>query len=248
MPAISLKQVSLDYPVLTGSRSFRRDLMSIATGGTIRSSGKQTTVRALDDVSFELHEGERLGLLGHNGAGKSTLLKLLAGIYPASAGELRVRGRVSTLFTTSPGLDPDDTGYEIIKTCGMFLGMSRREIERKTQDIAEFSGLGEFLNLPARTYSAGMTMRLSFSIATAIDPDILIIDEGLGAGDANFAEKASARMHAMIDRSNVVVFASHSIELLRAICNKAALLVHGRIVAFGDIESVVDTYQRLNHP
>lgn len=245
MASIHLDRVVLDYPVITGTRSIRRDLFSLATGGTIKSSGRQTIVRGLNNITLDLHDGDRLALIGHNGAGKSTLLRVLAGIYAPTHGTIQTTGRLSTLFTTSPGLDVDDTGFETIRTCGMFLGMSRKEITEKTDEIAEFTGLGEFLTLPVRTYSAGMVTRLSFAIATAIDPEILIIDEGLAAGDANFAHKASSRLESMINRSSILVFASHSIDLLKNFCNKAILMSHGAVLQEGDLETIAGAYQDL---
>jgi len=199
-------------------------------------------VRALDNVSFTLRNGDRLGLIGHNGAGKSTLLKVLAGVYTPDSGSLRIDGRVSPLFNSAPGLDADDNGYENIKTCGMFLGMSSEEINRKLPDIVDFCELGEYLELPVRTYSTGMVARLGFAIATAIEPDILLLDEGLGSGDARFAARAEARMQALIQRTRILVLASHSDALIKSMCNRAILLEKGRLIEIGPIEEVVRSY------
>ena len=187
-----------------------------------------------------------MGFIGHNGAGKSTLLRLCAGVYEPSHGQVHIEGKVSPLFNTSPGLDHDDTGYENIITCGLFLGMTREEIDRKTQEIEEFTELGEYLSLPTRTYSTGMLTRLGFAIATAIDPEILVLDEGLGAGDARFAEKAKKRVDALIDRSSILILASHSDALIQSLCNRAILLQAGRMVAEGKVEDVIEEYRKLN--
>jgi homopolymeric O-antigen transport system ATP-binding protein len=221
-------------------------LLSRATGGLIRRDGtkNRVAVRALENVSLKLADGERLGILGHNGAGKSTLLRVLAGVYAPSAGRVAIDGRLSPLFNASPGLDSDDTGYENIITCGGLLGMSRADIAQKAPEIAEFSELGEYLNLPVRTYSTGMLMRLCFAIATAIDPEILLLDEGLGAGDARFAERAQRRLHELFERASILVIASHSEELIRSTCNRALLLETGSVVATGGVDEVIDAYRQ----
>ena len=184
--------------------------------------------------------------MGHNGAGKSTLLRVLAGVYTPNSGTVRVDGKVSPLLNAAPGLDPEDSGYENIKTCGMFLGMSADELDRKLPEIAEFSELGEYLDLPIRTYSTGMVTRLCFAIATAIDPDILLLDEGIAAGDARFASRAESRMRALIERTRILVLASHSETLIRALCNRGVLLEKGRVVELGPIDRVFDEYRRRN--
>ena len=200
-------------------------------------------MRALHNVSLKLGHGDRLGILGHNGAGKSTLLRVMAGVYVPAAGRVIIDGRVSPLFNTSPGLDIDDTGYENIVTCGMLLGMTLNEIRVKTPEIAEFTELGDYLNLPVRTYSTGMVTRLGFAIATSIHPEILLLDEGLGAGDARFAEHAKRRIDALIERSSILVLASHSEALIRSMCNRAMLLDGGRIAMLGGVDDVIERYR-----
>src|SRR5689334_18525516 len=207
---------------------------------------KRIVVRALDHVSLKLNHGDRVGFIGHNGAGKSTMLRVLAGIYQPSQGLISINGRVSPLFNTSPGMDADDTGYENIVTCGLMLGMTRAEIERKLPEIEAFTELSDYLALPVRTYSSGMLVRLGFAIATAIDPEILLLDEGLGAGDARFAKRAAKRVEALIGRSSIMVLASHSDELIRQMCSRAILLEHGHVVADGPTEVVLDLYARMN--
>jgi len=247
--SISVENVTIDFPIYGASHHSLRHTLLARTGGLIRREGmrhKRVVVRALDNVSFELADGDRLGLIGHNGAGKSTLLKALAGVYWPDSGAIRIDGRVSPLFVSAPGLDPDDSGFENIKTCGMFLGMTGEEIERKAPEIASFCELGEYLELPVRTYSAGMVTRLCFAIATAIDPDILLLDEGLAAGDARFAARAEPRMKRFIERTRILVLASHSDGLIRSMCNRAALMDTGHIVAVGSIDEVLERYHRQN--
>ncbi|MGE5538014.1 MAG: ABC transporter ATP-binding protein [Gemmatimonas sp.] len=249
MASIAVKHVTLDYPIYGAShRSFRQALFG-RTGGLIRQEGarqQRVVVRALDDVSFQLDHGDRLGLVGHNGAGKSTLLRLLAGVYAPVSGEVVTVGRISPLFTAAPGIDIDDTGYENIRTCGLFLGMSADEIKQKTPEIAEFCELGDYLHLPVRTYSTGMMTRLAFAIATSIDPGILLLDEGLGAGDARFTARAEQRMNELIKRSSILVLASHSDGMIKDCCNKAALMENGRLLAIGPVDDILHRYHTSN--
>lgn len=249
MASITLDKVCADFPVYGSQISFRKALFNRAIGGLLSrpdDGSKRITVRALDHVSLQIRDGDQLGIIGHNGAGKSTLLRMLAGIYEPSQGTVKIEGGVSPLFNTSPGMDLDDTGYENIVTCGLFLGMSREEIAAKTEDIENFAELGEYMALPVRTYSAGMLVRLGFAIATAIDPEILLLDEGLGAGDARFANRVRKRMDALIKRSNIMVLASHSESLIEQMCNRAILLSQGRIVAEGTPKEVTERYREMN--
>jgi ABC-type polysaccharide/polyol phosphate transport system ATPase subunit len=246
---IVLKNVVAEFPVYGSQVSLRNMLFGRVVGGVLRrqnSASKRVVVRALDDVSLTVNHGDQLGIIGHNGAGKSTMLRVFAGIYEPSAGSISIEGRISPLFSTSPGLDPDDTGYENIVTCGLLLGMTRDEIERKMPEIEAFSELSDYLALPARTYSTGMLVRLGFAIATAIDPEILLLDEELGAGDPRFAIRAAKRVEALIERSSVMVLASQSDELIRQMCNRTILLNHGRIIADGPTKDVLELYGRMN--
>jgi ABC-type polysaccharide/polyol phosphate transport system ATPase subunit len=245
MASIALENLFVDFTIYGVHKTFRSELFHRATGGFIRREDKtqRVTIRALDGLNLIINEGDRLGLIGHNGAGKSTLLKVLARVYEPTSGFIRVEGRVSPLFNLAPGWDPEDTGYENIMNCGLFLGMTPDEVRRKTQEIAEVTELGSYLELPTRTYSAGMTLRLAFSIATAIDPEILILDEGLSAGDASFAAIAEARINSLLSRSRILVMASHSIELLKNWCNRAILLERGRIVSLGTVPEVAEFYR-----
>lgn len=243
--SIELKDVTVDFPIYGAAhRSWRHSLLG-STGGLVRREGarqQRVVVRALENVSFRLDHGDRLGLLGHNGAGKSTILRVMAGVYEPTAGKVVTHGRLSPLFTAAPGLDLDDTGYENWRSCGMYLGMSREEIRAKIPEMEEFSELGEYLSLPVRTYSAGMMTRLCFALATAIDPDILLLDEGIATGDAQFAVRAERRMNQMIDRSSIMVLASHSDAMIAQLCNKAALLEKGHFIAMGPVKDMTELY------
>jgi ABC-type polysaccharide/polyol phosphate transport system ATPase subunit len=248
---VILENVSAHFPIYGAQqRSLRNAIFQRATGGTIEREGKNSvrvTVKALSDISLTLHDGDRLGLLGHNGAGKSTLLKLMAGIYQPVSGTIKVEGRVTPLFDAMPGLDGEDSGYENIITSGMLIGMTRQQVEMKIPEIEEFCELGEYLTLPVRTYSAGMTMRLGFALVTALDPGVLLMDEGIGAGDQRFAERAEARMKDFIGRSRILVLASHSDRTIRSMCNKAIIMESGRIVAFGAVNEICDQYYESVH-
>lgn len=246
MPAhVRLNNVFLRYPVYGASqKSFRSSLFSRLNASISRENGS-LSVSALEDVSLSFEEGSRVGLIGMNGAGKSTLLRIMGGIYAPSAGNVEIAGKVSCLFNYNLGMDVDDTGYENIRLIGMYLGMSPEEIEARTQDIAEFTELGEFLSVPVRAYSSGMVTRLSFSIATSIHPDVLLLDEGFGTGDARFAGRAFDRIMRLVDRTQVLVLASHDNQLIRSMCNKAVLLDRGRVCAVGDVDSVISAYQEL---
>ncbi len=246
MASIVVEDITVQYPVY-GSQKTIRSALAARVGGIVQREARhnRVTIQALHNVSLEINHGDRVGILGPNGAGKSTLLRVLAGVYEPLAGRVLIEGRVSPLFNTSPGLDVDDTGYENIITCGLFLGMTREEIERKTSEIAEFSELGEYLALPCRTYSTGMMARLGFSIATALDPEILLLDEGIGAGDARFAAKVEQRTNALIRRANILVLGTHSESMLRAWCNKAVLLLSGQVVTMGEPDDVIEAYHRL---
>ena len=251
MAAVVLENVSAHFPIYGAQqRSLRKAIFQRATGGSIERDEKnndRVTVRALNDISLTLHDGDRVGLVGHNGAGKSTLLKLMAGIYQPVSGTIKVEGRITPLFDTMPGLAGEDTGYENIITSGMLIGMTRQQIEAKIPEIEEFCELGEYLTLPVRTYSTGMAMRLGFALVTALDPGVLLMDEGFGTGDQRFAERAEARMKDFIGRSRIIVLASHSDATIRSICNKAVILEAGRIIAFGPVNEICDQYYESVH-
>jgi ABC-2 type transport system ATP-binding protein/lipopolysaccharide transport system ATP-binding protein len=242
--AIDLLDVSLDYPIYdAGSRSLKNAMLR-GIGGRIAADQGRVAIQALRGVSLQLRDGDRLALIGHNGAGKSTLLKVLAGIYEPPEGRVRIEGRVSSLTDLTMGMDMEATGYENIVMRGVFLGLSRAEARARLPEIETFTELGEFLRLPVRSYSAGMLVRLAFAVSTASRPEILIMDEMIGAGDAAFAEKARARVTDYIARSSILVLASHDGAVLRQFCNKGALLQKGRLERFGPIEDVLGAYER----
>ena len=245
MTSLILDNVCVDFPIYGSQRSLRRALFDRATGAFVEREKDRVTVKALRNISFTLNEGDRLALVGHNGAGKSTLLKTIAGVYQPVQGRILVNGTITPLFDALPGIDPEDTAYENIRTAGMLFGLSREEIEQIMPDVEEFSELGEYMGLPVRTYSTGMTMRLGFAFATAMDPGILLLDEGVGAGDARFMERATKRMEDFIGRSRIVVFASHSNFLVEKMCNKAALMQGGRMLAIGGVKDILDSYDVL---
>jgi len=199
-------------------------------------------VRALQGISLQINEGERVGIIGHNGAGKSTLLKLLAGVYPPTSGLREVHGRISSLFELALGFEAEASGWDNIRYRGFLQGETPRSIGEKTQAIAEFSELGRFLDMPIRYYSAGMIVRLAFSIATAIEPDILLIDEVLSAGDAAFQQKARARMRSLITSARAVVVVSHEMTSLAQICDRIVWLDHGQVRMQGPTHEVIAAY------
>ncbi|MCR5206987.1 MAG: ABC transporter ATP-binding protein [Eubacterium sp.] len=198
---------------------------------------------ALNDINFEVKKGDRLAILGLNGAGKSTLLKTIVGVYKPTDGKITKKGVIAPLLELGAGFDPNYSGRENIYLYGAILGYSRSYIENKIDEIIEFSELGKFIEVPVKNYSSGMRARLGFSIATAVEPDILILDEVLSVGDAKFRKKSLGKVKAMFDRGVTVLFVSHSIEQVKAICNKAILLEHGNIIAHGDVDEVAAIYE-----
>jgi lipopolysaccharide transport system ATP-binding protein len=234
MAKVTLENVSVDYPIFgVDGESLKKTLSSAATGGRIGGSSRVAVVEALRDVSFELREGDRLGVMGHNGAGKSTLLQVLAGVYPPTRGTYRCTGSIASLVNPMLGIEREATGYENIMIRGLLLGMSRRTIRARTPEIADFSGLGDYLRMPVHTYSTGMMMRLAFAITTSVRPDILLMDEWLSVGDADFREQAENRMKKLVATSGILVLASHSPELIARECNRVIRLSHGVVVEDG---------------
>ena len=243
---LRLAGVTVDFPVYTAdARSLKNDLLRKGTGGRIgRDAGNGISVRALCDVSLALGHGDRVGLVGANGAGKTTLLRVLAGVYPPTAGWVQRRGRVASLFDISLGLDPDATGYENIMVRGLFLGLRPAEVRARSAEIAAFSELGDYLAMPVHTYSAGMLLRLAFAVSTCIEPEILLMDEWIGVGDASFVEKAERRLESLVDRAGILVLASHNLALLERVCTTGILLDAGRVRAIGPIGEMLGEYAR----
>lgn len=240
--SISLKDVSVSFPIYgAGAASFKKTLAASVTGGRFGKETGVTVVQALSNVNLELKAGDRLGLVGHNGAGKSTLLRTLSGVYEPTSGQFVRKGTVTSLIDPALGIEADATGVENIMLRGLVMGLSKREIDQLTPGIVEFSGLGEYINMPVRTYSTGMMMRLAFSISTSVQADILLMDEWLSVGDAEFTEKAELRMRDVVKNSGILVLASHSPELIAKECNKVAHLNHGTIVKVEEISPAIAT-------
>lgn len=228
---IKLDNVSVRFPILgTGSHSLKKTLAASVTGGRLGRDTRITYIEALRNINLELKNGDRLGLLGHNGAGKSTLLRVLAGVYDPTSGAIDSQGTISSLIDPMLGIEAEATGMENILLRGLMMGMSRREIEDVTDDICEFSGLGDYLEMPVRTYSTGMLMRLAFAISTSVRADILLLDEWLSVGDADFIERAERRLRDVTNAAGILVLASHSPELIARECNRVIRLSHGEIV------------------
>ena len=233
MTVIKAQNLVVEFPIysFTGHRSFKKSILNLATGGILaKDAANRVVVRALDNLNFEFNEGDRVGLIGNNGSGKSTLLQVLAGIYEPVSGQLNVDGRITSMLGISLGMDAEVTGEENIYLRGQLMGLSRRKIDTMVDDIADFAGLGDFLNLPLRTYSSGMAMRLAFAVATSVDADIILMDEWLSVGDADFVNKAKAKLTQMLGKARLVVIASHNHAMIKDQCNTILTLEHGKIV------------------
>ncbi len=245
MTFLRLHGVTVDFPLYQGgSRSLKKAILASSTKGNLaRDAFDRVTVRALSDLNFSVEQGDRVGLLGANGAGKTTLLRVLAGIFEPSSGTVQIEGRVSALLDVALGLNPEATGRENILLRGMYMDMHPKEMRQHAEEIIEFTELGEYIDMPTRTYSSGMMVRLAFAISTCIPPEILVMDEWLSAGDARFLDKAKKRMAEFVNRSSLLVLASHSMDLLLEWCKTGIMLDHGRIAAAGPIEEVVAAYE-----
>lgn len=245
MAAIVLNNVSVDIPIFdVGRASLKKAVIGRAAGGRFGEAGSYVTVSALKNVNFEAHDGDRVALVGENGSGKSTFLRVAAKVYPPTGGSVGIIGTVSPMFDATLGMSMDATGLENIRIAGTIWGMTRSQIKNSVDDIVDFTELGDFLKVPIRTYSTGMLLRLAFAIATVRDPEILLIDEIIGVGDAVFFEKAFARLRKLVERSRILVVASQADSLLRRLCDKALWLSHGNVVAHGDVESVLIAYRK----
>ncbi|WP_459610548.1 galactan export ABC transporter ATP-binding subunit Wzt/RfbE [Corynebacterium urogenitale] len=244
MVSIDTYDACVDFPIFDAkSRSLKKAFLGVAGGKIGTNESNTVTVEALRDINLHLRDGDRVGLVGHNGAGKSTLLRLLSGIYEPTRGSAVVRGRVAPVFDLGVGMDPEISGYENIIIRGLFLGQTKKAMQRKMDDIAEFSELGEYLAMPLRTYSTGMRIRLALGVVTSIEPEILLLDEGIGAVDAAFMAKARGRLMEMVERSGILVFASHSNEFLAQLCDSALWVDHGEVRQAGPVDEVVGAYE-----
>jgi lipopolysaccharide transport system ATP-binding protein len=243
--SVTFDTVGIEFPIYSAhGRSFKRSVLQYTTGGRIGVSAKQRiVVSALNDVSFTAEHGEHIGLIGHNGAGKSTMLRAIAGVYEPVLGRILVRGRVTSLIDLTLGMDMEANGYENIRIRCMLLGLKRKEIDAYINDIAEVTELGDFLAMPVRTYSSGMVLRLAFAISTSITPDILLMDEWIGAGDASFVKKAQARLQKLLGRTGILFIASHAENIVKDNCTRAIWLEKGAIRSDGAPADVWREYQ-----
>lgn len=242
MAKIELEDLDLTFQVRKNTGVTLKEF--VVRGLFRQSANPRMTVHALRDISLAVRDGERLGIIGHNGAGKSTLLRLLAGIYPPSRGRRLVSGQISSLFDIALGFEGDATGWENIGYRSYLQGETPRTIRGKIDAIAEFSELGDFLNMPVRYYSAGMSVRLAFAIATAIEPEILLVDEVLSVGDLAFQEKAARRMREMMSKAEIIVMVSHDLSSIAKLCDRAIWMDHGTIRLSGPTAEVIAAYQQ----
>lgn len=247
MASITLSNVSVSFPVFSSqSRGLINTLLGYSRrprGRIALTSKRPLRIEALRNVSLDLQPGDRVGLVGRNGAGKTTLLRVLSGAYEPTEGALQVDGRTSALTDLMLGMDPEANGYDFIRARGIMLGLSVSARKSIIPDIEEFTGLGDYLHLPVRTYSSGMLLRLAFAVATAVRPDVLLMDEMIGVGDTKFLEKANRRLKELMQSVEILVLASHDENILRSFCNKAVLLDNGQIIASGVVDDIFERYE-----
>jgi len=242
MAAISLQGVSVDFPIFTSTTRSLKTAVFSRLGGTVAAHDNTIIVQALKNISIDLADGDRLGLVGHNGAGKTSFLRVIAGVYPPLVGNVVIEGKVSSFTDITLGMDPEATGWQNIIFRCVFLGLTFANAKAIAPSIGQFSELGEFLDLPARTYSSGMFVRLAFAISTAVQPDILVMDEMIGAGDQSFIDKAERRLTEVLERTRILVLASHSEPIIRKFCNKALWLEKGQVRMVGSVNEVLLAY------
>jgi lipopolysaccharide transport system ATP-binding protein len=242
--SIELRNVGVDFPVFNASSmSFKNRVLSAVTGGAIdRKHDGSVIVKGLQNINLSIKAGERVGLIGHNGAGKTTLLRVLSGIYAPTEGEAIINGECVSLINISLGIDPEATGRENIKLRAAMIGFTPKETREKVDEIIEFSGLGDFIDMPFRTYSSGMQLRLAFAVSTSVRPQILVLDEWLSTGDEEFKHRAEKRMVEVVDATDILILASHSRHLLERNCNRALWLEHGKVKMDGPCKEVASEY------
>ena len=242
---LRLDAVTVDFPIYSlGARSLKNTLLHRSSGGNFaRDAANRPCVRALDGVTLEIEQNDRVGLVGGNGAGKTTLLRVLAGAYEPTTGQVWRQGRTASLLELSLGIDPEATGYENIMTRGLFLGLKPGQMRERIGEIEAFTELGDYLAMPVHTYSAGMRLRLAFAASTCGDPEILLMDEWISAGDAAFVDKIRRRLDEFTNRAGILVLASHNLDLLERVCTKGVLIEAGRVLAIGPIEEVLTQYK-----
>lgn len=238
---IKMKDVNLYYPsTLYNAMTLKQEVFSRLKFEKRKENLED--VHALKDFNLEIHEGERVGIIGHNGAGKSTLLRALAGVYPIKSGSIEMSGEVRSMFDLALGFDMDSTGRDNIMNRGLMLGSTPAEVRAKEQEIIDFAELGEFIDYPIKAYSSGMLVRLAFAISTSVKGEILLVDEVLSAGDANFQKKARARMLNLMDQAKILVLVLHDMNTIQSVCNRVIMLEKGQIVADGNPQEVVAKY------
>ena len=238
--SIELRHVSLSFKI--GNDKID-NLKEYVIRTLNRTKEKKTIFKATDDVSFKIYKGEKIGIIGFNGAGKSTLLKIISGVYTPDEGEVIINGNIAPLLSLGAGFDKNYSGRENIFLNGAILGYDEEFLKSKYDEILEFSELEEFINLPVKNYSSGMLSKLGFSIATIVDPDILILDEVLGVGDINFKKKSKEKIKSLMESNTTVLLVSHSIKEIRNICDKAIWIDKGKVVDIGEVNSVCDKYE-----
>lgn len=244
MATIDFNKVSVEFPVFNATgRSLTSSILKVATGGKLDSDPNgRVLVKALTDVSVKIREGDRVALLGHNGAGKSTMLRALGRVYTPTQGIAEIVGEVGSLIDISLGINPEATGRENVFIRGQLLGLTKQQILEKYAEIVEFSELGDFMEMPVRTYSSGMHLRLAFAVSTVVRPQILLMDEWLSVGDADFQHKAEARLRELVSETQILVIATHSRELVESVCNRAIWLEHGHVKMDGPVGEVSRAY------
>lgn len=244
MASISFRNVSIEFPIFNATgRSLTSSILNVATGGKLDAdpSGR-VLVNALTGINFSIQEGERVAILGHNGAGKSTMLRALGRVFSPTKGTAEVVGKIVSLIDISLGINPEATGRENVSIRGRLLGLTKQEIVDKYQEIVEFAELGDFMEMPVRTYSTGMHLRLAFAVSTVVRPEILLMDEWLSVGDADFQHKAEARLRELVSETKILVIATHSRELVESVCTRAIWLEHGHIKMDGPASEVSKAY------
>ena len=244
MAHVSFSRVSIEFPIFNATgRSLTSSILKAATGGMLDSDPNgRVLVKALKDLTFELNEGDKVALLGHNGAGKSTLLRALARVYTPSLGNAVIVGRTGSLIDISLGINTEATGRENIFIRGQLLGLTKKQITEKYNEIVDFAELGDFIEMPVRTYSSGMHLRLAFAVSTVVSPDILLMDEWLSVGDADFQIKAEERLRELISKTKILVIATHSRELVESVCNRVIWLEQGQIKMDGKVGDILPVY------
>lgn len=243
MANLTASNISIGFPLYhSDSRSLKKTILGQASARFGRDTNNRPVVQALQNISFSLNSGDRLGLIGSNGSGKTTLLRVLSGIYQPTSGLLSAEGRMTALLDPGQGMNHQLTGRENIRLRGLYLGLTDSETKRLVEDVEEFSELGQFLDLPVRNYSSGMTVRLAFAMATAFPPEILLMDEWILAGDAVFMEKARKRVEDMVRHADILVLASHSPSILVEWCNRLLWIENGQIKGDADPMTILAEY------